>query len=95
MDKGANVNLVNPANGESPLLSAVSSKSVEIVEMLLEAGANPNRANIDKLTPLGAVMGNDETSAKIVKLLLAAGANPNQRVNVSWSSQRHTLHRFL
>lgn len=97
LDKGANVNLVNPANGESPLSSAVANKSVEIVEMLLKAGANPDRANIDKLTPLGAVMGNDETSAKIVKLLLAAGANPNQRagldgdmVLVSWSRQGHT-----
>ncbi len=59
------------ARQNTPLLWAATLGSAEAVELLLNAGANPNEANALGITPLIAA----STEADKVKLLLAAGAD--------------------
>lgn len=67
---------VNTANkyGDSLLRYALSNGSVEAVELLLEAGANPNLANDLGNAPLHWTSNCDP---RIVQLFLEAGADPN------------------
>ncbi|KAL8055142.1 hypothetical protein ABFX02_04G037400 [Erythranthe guttata] len=66
----------NPVSllSHSPLVSAISSRSFQCLELLLKAGANPNISSCG-VSPLvcAAMIGN----ARVVKSLLSAGANPN------------------
>ncbi|MEN6426655.1 MAG: ankyrin repeat domain-containing protein [Phycisphaerales bacterium] len=86
IEKGAEVNVVAGAGGETPLHAAVvcvyrdpvvkvGEKSV--VRLLAAAGADLNAADADGATPLhrATSLGN----ARAVKHLLAAGANANAR----------------
>lgn len=73
LDKNADVNVVNN-HGSTPLYYAVQmANSLEITEMLLKHGANPN---IYKINPplLAACVDND---FEMVKLLIAYGADVN------------------
>lgn len=62
------------SDGEA-LLSAVMSGKAEVIQTLLDAGADPNAKNVDSFTPLMAAVrvGNVE----LVTLLLQAKAEPN------------------
>ena len=62
-------------HGASPLFVATEIRSLKIVEMLLERGANPNLARSDGCTPL--YMATQEGKKEIVKMLLDAGVDPN------------------
>ncbi|MDP6905668.1 MAG: ankyrin repeat domain-containing protein, partial [Verrucomicrobiota bacterium] len=60
-----------------PLEGALLYQNQELLRLLLEAGADPNRFDVVGDTPLSrAIMDN---STEIVKLLLEAGADPNLR----------------
>ncbi|WP_303673607.1 ankyrin repeat domain-containing protein [Vampirovibrio chlorellavorus] len=62
--------------GNPPLAYAVVVNQPEIVDILLQKGANPNQANYDGLTPLAQACGLESLS--ILEKLLAAKADPNR-----------------
>jgi ankyrin repeat protein len=61
--------------GNSALSSAISGDDVEMVEILLAGGANPNIVHMYGSTALSSAV--SEQRVDLVKLLLAAGADPN------------------
>jgi ankyrin repeat protein len=79
-----NANLVG---GSTPLMKAATTSDVELIQMLLAAGANPNAVNQQKTTPLMAAaglnwkgiasIGTEEESIEVLKLLIARGADVN------------------
>ena len=73
---GADPNLTN-TSGETALMMAVQSGAEEIVDLLLDAGANTNVHDLFGNTPLTRAMEGGPRLAPIVRLLLRAGANPN------------------
>lgn len=62
---------------DAALANAVSSEDQALVQSLLAAGSNPNRANLFGRTPLHLAA--RKTSVEVVNALLAAGADPNAR----------------
>ena len=62
------------ARGFSPLTSESRRGNPEIVKLLLNAGADPNRADRNEIPLMAAIIGK---SVEVVRLLLDAGANPN------------------
>ena len=75
IDSGADVNKVEARIGTTTaLIAAVSEKNVKGVELLLDAGADPNIANNSGLTPLHYAA-NFNANYDIVKMLLASGAD--------------------
>lgn len=75
---GAEPNQPN-TRGTRPLLLAISSQEVALVEALLSYKANPNLISQKGTTALhAAVVGKDKTKAvQIVQLLIKAGAKPD------------------
>ncbi|EAZ91674.1 ankyrin repeat domain-containing protein [Crocosphaera chwakensis] len=76
--EGINVNRVDKNDPFTPLLLAIKLRRKDIVELLIDAGADLHKSMIFADTPLGfaAAKGNTE----IVKLLLNAGTNPNKGI---------------
>jgi ankyrin repeat protein len=75
--KGVNVNGFNE-NGWTALLRAASKRNISLVQLLLEAGADPNLGDDDRnQTPLMVAIGSSEQSRSVCSLLIAAGANVN------------------
>lgn len=72
---GADVNTPDPQNGCSPLHEAAQRGPAEIVQQLLEAGANPNHKSTRGHTPLHYACSEPDPVA--VRLLLEHGGNPN------------------
>ena len=63
--------------GRTPLHKAAFKGNTEIVKMLLEAGANPNKADKEAKTPLHEAVISGRRP-EIVKLLLDTGADPTK-----------------
>lgn len=79
INNGANVNEINMF-GVTPLMFAVSKSNVEIVELLIEHGADVSAEAEGSYTPLFyAVEINSDETIPIVDLLLDAGANIEHR----------------
>ncbi|MCL7034496.1 hypothetical protein MKW94_018523, partial [Papaver nudicaule] len=79
---GANSNVVHNQGTVSPLISAISIKSWECVELLLQAGADPNAVSYDGYdgnTPLTVAARDGRVDD--IKRLLEAGADPNYKTN--------------
>ncbi|KAM6524138.1 hypothetical protein FSOLCH5_004742 [Fusarium solani] len=72
LDHGADPTLPNDA-GSYPLSCAISRKRYELVELLLQSGANVDQANRHNMTPV--ILGIEQT--EILRLLLRKGANPD------------------
>lgn len=103
---GADVNVAD-STGETALLTAITDKSVEVVEELLNKGANPNvqskSVGFPGNTPLHMAALNGLT--KEVELLLHHGADPTVRndegqtpldiTNVKFEEVREMLSRAL
>ncbi|RZC59869.1 hypothetical protein C5167_007171 [Papaver somniferum] len=77
LDHGANPNVASPELFR-PLILAIYAKSWESVELLLQAGADPNAVSCGS-TPLIAAARAGRTD--VVKRLLEAGADPNYKMN--------------
>lgn len=91
---GADLELVDASTGDAPLEFAIAVASTEVVSILLEAGADPNKLGRLGMRPLQVAIdrsvedanysydtGNglvDQDTA-VLKLLLDAGADPNMR----------------
>ncbi|CAI5743895.1 unnamed protein product [Peronospora destructor] len=74
---GADVHCVAWSNGFSALEFAVNSGRIELVELCLLKGANPNSPTLDGNTSLHLAAALPH--ADIILLLLQSGANPNAR----------------
>lgn len=76
--KTSNINYVDP-NGTTYLILAVTHCCEELVELLLNAGADPNIGDKNKVSPLSmALIHYSPQRYTIVSLLLEYGANPLQ-----------------
>lgn len=71
ISEGADINLQD-AEGDVPLCCAIKAGKTEVVQYLIEAGAD---INVGKLTPLYAAV--DANNIEIAKYLIAQGANVN------------------
>lgn len=75
----------------SPLHWAASNEgdqAVEIVQLLLKYGVDPNAVDTTGATPIHVAAVNESPSApKIIKVLLEHGANPYDRATLNCSSQ--------
>ena len=84
LSEGMNPNMI--IAGPQPLLSlAIELRTTpEIIETLLEAGADPNKKGFNDLPPLTHVLINYDNSSKdtetIIKSLLKHGADPNNAI---------------
>jgi len=87
----ANPNEVMPKSGATPLIIASAIANPEVVELLLDNGADPNVRDADGFTPLhhavrdsdhGLDPGAKAVSVITVKALLAHGADPNVRLHL-------------
>ncbi|KEO82284.1 hypothetical protein EL26_15995 [Tumebacillus flagellatus] len=75
LDLGANPNYRNPDRGDTPLIASVVLKRLDVVQLLLDNGADINAQASDGYSALlAAVSGQD---VEMTKLLLKQGANPN------------------
>ena len=78
LDSGTiKIDSLDPASGASLLTVATFCDQTETVQMLLEAGADPNQKNQDSGTPLhvAVFMGRVDSA----KILIDAGANPETK----------------
>jgi len=87
-EEPARVGYTSP-DGFSPLGLAAFFGHPEVVEVLLESGADPDvpSRNAMKVTPLhsGAACGDPATALAICRRLLGAGADPDRRQTGGWT----------
>jgi ankyrin repeat protein len=67
--------------GYTPLHVAVQERQIAIIELLLQAGANPNATGKYGNGPLGTAVMNARGDNQIVEMLLRAGADPHHKNN--------------
>ncbi|XP_026437755.1 26S proteasome non-ATPase regulatory subunit 10-like [Papaver somniferum] len=79
LDHGSNPNVVGSQSMLRPLIAAISVRSWEGVELLLQAGADPNAVSFGN-TPL--TLAASDGHVDDIKRLLEAGADPNHIRNV-------------
>jgi ankyrin repeat protein len=88
--KGADVNAANTSSGEvkfgkiqlihlTPLMLAATFCSPEILQTLLDAGANVKEEDIRGMTPLVFAVSSERQDPSVVRLLLKAGAEVNAK----------------
>lgn len=69
---------VSTPQGYTYLMVAVMQYKADIVKLLLEAGADPNRGRKDGVRPLAAVfLKKTDNRADIIRLLIEYGADPS------------------
>lgn len=79
IEKGIDINATVQGGWSALDLAAVINKSMALIKILLEAGANVNKQNEFGNTPVLNIMyyGNHRNQAKRINELLEAGADPN------------------
>jgi uncharacterized protein len=92
LNAGAEIEAVSHnAMSVRPLHSAVASRSVRCVEILVAAGADPNAQQSGGFTPLHAAVHNGDS--EIEALLIAHGADPTLRSDDGRSAADFTSDR--
>ncbi|MBI5496887.1 MAG: ankyrin repeat domain-containing protein [Deltaproteobacteria bacterium] len=76
LDAGADVHAPG-ADGITPLMTAVRTCPLDVVELLLRHGARVTEVDRDGRTPLVHAFQEDPVRPRVVQTLLAAGAPPN------------------
>lgn len=76
LNSGVDPNFMGP-NKYTPLQFAIRNQHTDVVQLLLEGGANPNLTSIDDMTALQIAAASIPINTKIFELLLKAGADPN------------------
>jgi uncharacterized protein len=79
IDKGANVN-AGTISESTPLIMAAREGSLDLVKILVEAGADVNLENDDGDSPMKIALENedDKTSLEIKKYLISKGATEDE-----------------
>lgn len=77
LNGGANPNQALK-EGESPLMLAVAMNNLQVVQLLLARGANPNLRDVNQSTALHVAYAT-ERSATMIEALTASGADPSLR----------------
>jgi ankyrin repeat protein len=77
LDKGADINAVDPECGETVLHVAADKLNKKLVELLLSKGANPNIISGQNYTPLIIAAAQGDVALPIVELLLAGRSDPS------------------
>jgi ankyrin repeat protein len=99
LEKGANVNEVTQSEQSTPLVLAIANGHLDVARVLVEHGADVNKANVMGVTPLYAtidvawvpyewspepIVAQEKTNyLDLMKLLLDHGADPNARLGHS------------
>jgi ankyrin repeat protein len=79
-------------NDDTPLTVACSKENIEMIQLLLEKGANPNYQDNGGRTPLMTIVAScNEKAGQIVELLLANGADPNLRDENGQTALMHAV----
>jgi ankyrin repeat protein len=76
LDKGADINALDPECGETALHAAVDKSQKAVVELLLSKGANPDIVSGQHYTPLIIAAAMGDAAMPMVELLLAGKASP-------------------
>ncbi|KAI9818988.1 MAG: Set3 complex subunit with deacetylase activity, meiotic-specific repressor of sporulation proteins [Phylliscum demangeonii] len=79
IQQGATVECCNTDKKDTPLIDAVENGHLEVVKLLLDAGANPRQANVQGKEPLDVLRPDHECSAEIKSALLSASKNWQRR----------------
>lgn len=72
IQKGADPNKADLNTSETALIKAIKNQNIETISVLLNAGANPNMATNQGLTPLGLAI--NLKNERLATLLLSSGA---------------------
>ena len=98
INAGADIDLESPYYnlGKTALIIASQNNNLDIVELLLDAGANPNKQDIEGNTPLFISL-EEDVSENIIQILLEAGADPyiknNNGANSILIAKRYTYRK--
>ncbi|PBB96338.1 MULTISPECIES: ankyrin repeat domain-containing protein [unclassified Mesorhizobium] len=82
LDAGSNPNYEDPAGFPSIIaaLSTERSDRLQLIQILLEQGADPNMRGVNDWTPLHYAVA--QRDAEAIRLLLASGADPSLRTRI-------------
>lgn len=99
LDEGANINEVTQSEQSTPLVLAIANGHLDLAKVLVDRGADVNKANVMGVTPLYAtidvqwvphewspepIVAQEKTSyLELMQLLLQHGADPNARLGRS------------
>ncbi|MEO8167571.1 MAG: ankyrin repeat domain-containing protein [bacterium] len=85
----ANINYVQPTNGNSPLMNAATWGNTDAVKLLLAAGANTKFKSKIGQTLLSLGVGS--VKLEIVKMLVESGCDPKETFNIPPSEESWTV----
>ncbi|MCD9855925.1 ankyrin repeat domain-containing protein [Epilithonimonas sp. JDS] len=75
--KGANVNYINPKDGENALMMACRRDFSDIAKMIVSKGGNVNSVSKSGTTPLSCASGKNSCSTELMEFLIEKGAKIN------------------
>ncbi|MBV6881053.1 ankyrin repeat domain-containing protein [Epilithonimonas ginsengisoli] len=81
IEKGANINYINPKDGENALMMACRRDFSDIAKMIFSKGGNVNSVSQSGTTPLSCASGKNSCSTELMQFLIEKGAkiNPNNK----------------